>query len=395
MLAGTPCYEPDIFSVDGVVNPYPHYAALRALGSAVFLPLHSVWAIPRYAGVKLVLDDPETFISSKGIAISREMNEMLVGSIITSDGPAHARLRALEAPPLMPPSLERLREHVRAEARALVRRLRERQTFDCVTDLAQYLPVTIVADLVGLPATGRENMLEWSASIFQLVGPLNELSETALSNCVEMFDFTQSVAATDVRPGSWAARIFDLCEQGTVTHAEAGRMLVDLIGPALDSTIFGISNLIFLLGENPDQYSKLRANPALVGNAVNEALRLESPIRGFTRYSRRDVDFEGVMVPANSRLLVLYASANRDERMWGRDAARFDVERPHAAKHLAFGYGKHSCLGMHLARLEMTAILEAMTEQVESLRIEVPERELITSLRGIRRMRTEFEPSPA
>lgn len=384
MRTSRPVYDDDLFSPDGIINPYGHYRSLRALGGAVFMPTHNIWAIPRFSGVKHALEDTTTFISGKGIAISDQMNEMLVGSIITSDGPAHARIRAFEAAPLMPRSLDALREQVRSEARQLVSRLVVRRSFDGVVDLAQHLPVTIVADLVGLPEKGRENMLEWSASIFQLVGPLNALSQNAVADCVEMFDFVQGVDRKDVRQGSWADRIFGLCEDGTIDREEAARMLVDLIGPALDTTIFGISNMLLLLGQNPDQWARLKADPRLVSNAVNEVLRLESPIRGFTRFVTRDAEFEDTVVPADSRVLILYASANRDERMWGDDADRFDVGRSNSSKQLAFGYGRHSCLGMHLARLEMSAVLEAMIEQISRFSIGEPEMAMITSLRGLK-----------
>lgn len=116
-MQNRPTYSEDIFSFEGIANPYPHYAALRDLGGAVFIPNHGIWAIPRYSGVKCSLEDTATFISSKGIAVSDEMNDMLTGSIITRDGPAHARIRALEAVPLMPRSLDDLRDHVRTQAR--------------------------------------------------------------------------------------------------------------------------------------------------------------------------------------------------------------------------------------------------------------------------------------
>lgn len=386
MSATCPQFEGDIFSPDGIVRPYDNYRTLRDLGGAVFMPQHNVWAIPRFAGVKQVLEDATTFVSGKGIAISDEMNDMLVGSIITSDGAAHSRIRSLEAAPLMPRSLDGLREQVNMEARKLVSRLVVRRNFDGVLDLAQHLPVTIVADLVGLPEKGRENMLEWSAAIFQLVGPLNALSQSALADCAEMFSFVESVNRNDVRPGSWADRIFGLCDDGTIDREEASKMFVDLIGPALDTTIFGISNMLMLLGQNPNQWSRLKTEPRLIPNAVNEVLRLESPIRGFTRVAMQDAAFESTVVSAGSRLLVLYASANRDERMWGNDAHVLNVERPNAGKQLAFGYGRHSCLGMHLARLEMRAVLEALVEQVAGFSVGEPEMAMITSLRGLKRL---------
>lgn len=386
MTLTVPTYDHDIFSEDGILHPYGYYKELRELGDAVYVPTYDYWAIPRFDGVKKALEDTATFISGKGIAVSNEMNEMLVGSIITSDGDAHARIRALEAAPLMPRSLDALREQVRGEARDLIKRLATRQNFDGVVDLAQYLPVTIVADLVGLPEKGRENMLDWSASIFQLVGPLNELSQSAVADCGEMFSFVQSVDRSDVRPGSWADRIFSLRDDGAISGEEAAKMLVDLIGPALDTTIFGMTNMLLLLSQNPEQWSRLKADRELVPNAINEVLRLESPIRGFTRFTTKDVKIGETHVSEGSRVLLLYGSANRDERMWGETADSFDVSRSNASKQLAFGYGRHSCIGMHLAKLEMTAVLDAMLDQFEAFSIDNVEMAMITSLRGVKHM---------
>ncbi len=385
-----PTYDADLFSRDGIVHPYGHYRALRELGGAVFLAAQGIWAIPRYEGVKRVLADADTFISGRGIAVSDEMNAMLTGSIITSDGEAHTAIRVREAEPLTPRALEPLRRQVREEAAALIDRLAARREFDALQDLACHLPVTIVAELVGLPERGRENMLEWSASIFQLVGPLNELSRGALARCGEMFEFADAIRPQDVRPGSWAARIFALHAAGAIDRTEVSRMLIDLIGPALDTTIFGIGNMILLLGNHPEQWALLRRSPDLVPNAVNEALRLESPIRAFTRYCTRAAEFDGVEVPAGARLLVLYASANRDERQWGADAEQLRVDRADAGRQLAFGYGRHQCLGMHLARLEMGAILEAMVARVERYTLGEPRHALITSMRGLEALPAVF-----
>lgn len=382
-----PSYTGDIYSTDGIADPYHHYRALRDLGGAVYMPQYDVWAISRYAGVKRVLGDPATFTSTKGISVSNETNEMLlVGSIITSDGEAHGRLRRIEAEPLMPRSMAALREQIQDEARGLVGRLVAKGSFDAASDLAQYLPLTIVTELVGLPKKGRENMLKWAASMFQLLGPANDLSQGAVGDCEEAYRYVVQVDAAEVRPGSLAARIFALRDQGTIDDREVANMLIDLIGPSLDTTIFGITNMTLLMGRHPEQWQRVRADRSLVQNAVSEVLRLESPIRGFTRVATADADVEGITVPRGARVLVLYASANRDERMWGPTADAFDVGRTDADKHFAFGYGRHSCIGMHLGRLEMTVLLEAMLDAIPAFSVARPEWAMINALRGLDRM---------
>ena len=167
-------------------------------------------------------------------------------------------------------------------------------------------------------------------------------------------------------------------------------MLVDLIGPALDSTYFGIGNMIRLLGENPGQWDQVRQHVEFVSATVNETLRLESPIRGFTRFTADEATVGDIVVPKDSRVLLLYASANRDERYWGADSETMNIRRPDVGRQIAFGFGRHSCLGMHLARLEMSAILEAMIRHVSAIAVADAEPATITSLRGLTRMRTSF-----
>jgi len=155
----------------------------------------------------------------------------------------------------------------------------------------------------------------------------------------------------------------------------------DYLGPSLDTTIFATANLILLFGTYPDQWDLVRKDPALIPGAINEALRLESPIRGFTRHLTDNATIGDVTVPNASRVLLLYASANRDERKW-EGPERFDVRR-RASDHLGFGNGTHMCAGLHLARLEMTALLEVLVEKVRHFDIGEPVLALNNVLRGL------------
>jgi cytochrome P450 len=158
-------------------------------------------------------------------------------------------------------------------------------------------------------------------------------------------------------------------------------LMRDYLGPSLDTTIFATANLILLFGRHPDQWQLVREDPKLIPSAINEALRLESPIRGFTRCVSSNAIVMDVLIPGGSRALLLYASANRDERKW-QDPERFDVRR-RANDHLGFGNGTHMCAGLHLARLEMTALLEVLVEKVRSFDIGEPVLALNNVLRGL------------
>ncbi|NIH95059.1 cytochrome P450 [Mycolicibacterium fluoranthenivorans] len=143
--------------------------------------------------------------------------------------------------------------------------------------------------------------------------------------------------------------------------------MIDYIAPSLDTTISAISNALYLLGTHPEQWRLLKDDPDLIPAAVNEIVRYESPLRAFARRVRQDGEIAGTTLPSGSRVLVLYASANRDEDAWD-DPATFDIRRD-AGRHVGFGNGAHACAGQGLARLETVAILRALVERVD--RIEV------------------------
>jgi len=163
----------------------------------------------------------------------------------------------------------------------------------------------------------------------------------------------------------------------------------DFIAPSLDTTILATASLFWLLGTHPDQWDLLRDNPALLRGAINEAVRVESPIRGFTRVATRDTAIDGCAVPAGTRVLLLYASANRDERKW-EDPARFDIRRRNLDQ-LGFGFGVHSCAGMHLARLEMECLMTAFLARVRRFSVAAPQWALNNTLRGLASLQVVVE----
>jgi cytochrome P450 len=381
--AQLPKYEQDIFCDDGILRPYEYYRQIRDLGPVVEYPLYDCYAVGRYDDVRRVLRDDKAFISGEGIALSAAMNEKMKGAIITSDSPRHDFLRKLQGEPLTPSAVSELTGLVVEEAEGLIARIMAGpRKVDAMTTVAQYLPVTIVSELVGLPEEGRENMRAWAAAGFQMAGPFNARAQASLGMVSEINDYAYRILdSATVKPGSWAARAFEHAAEGTITSEMARRIVLDLVNPSLDTTILATGSLLMLLGQNPDQWQRLKADPALIPGAVNEALRLESPIRAFTRFVAYDAEIGGVSVRKGARLLVLYGSANRDERRW-ESAERFDVARSNAGGQLAFGFGRHTCLGAHLAKLEMQSILRAMITQVESFQVGDPVFMLNNILRG-------------
>ncbi|MFF3568120.1 cytochrome P450 [Nocardia jiangxiensis] len=158
-------------------------------------------------------------------------------------------------------------------------------------------------------------------------------------------------------------------------------VMLDYITPSLDTTILAITNTIALFAEHPDQWDLLRADRSLIPHAINESLRLESPVPQFSRVLTDDHEIGGVALPAGARVALLYASANRDERHYP-DPTRFDITR-RPADHLAFGRGEHVCVGMHLARLEMGVLLERLADRVTRFHIRDSRPLINNGLRGL------------
>lgn len=377
-----PVYDVDLYDDAVLRDPYPHYRALRDLGAVVFLPQNGLYAISRFEDVRAALRNAALFSSAQGVAANDDVNEMSRGTTLASDAPLHDRLRAIIAAPLLPRALEEIGPQIRSEARRLVDDLVGRGQFDAVTDLAQHLPLTIVSKLVGLEDYGRGSMLRWASATFNVLGTMNPRGCAAMTEVREMRSYLGGPDIRErLRPGSWGERIFEAADRGEVEPERCPVLMRDYLGPSLDTTIFATANLILLFGQHPEQWDVVRQDPALIPNAINEALRLESPIRGFTRHLLADARIGDVTIPAGSRALLLYASANRDERKW-QNPESFDIRR-RASDHLGFGNGTHMCAGLHLARLEMTALLEVLIEKVERFEIGAPVLALNNVLRGL------------
>jgi cytochrome P450 len=316
--------------------------------------------------------------------MSPQLNEQLKGVItLFLDPPEHETVREVLGRPLRPNLVRQLAPRIEAEAEAVVSRLVERGTFDAATDLAEHLPMTVVSQLVGLGEQGRTNMLRWAAATWESQGPPNQRALDAGPVVEEFISFAMNDAVPGkLEPGGWAARLYEAADAGDLPRDKCPFMMVDYVTPSLDTTIYAVSNAIRLFAEHPDQWERLRANPSLVPHAINETLRLESPVQQFTRFVTADHQLSGVDLSAGSRVMLLYGSANRDERKYP-DPERFDITRM-PSDHLSFGRGEHVCVGMQLARLEMSALLRALIARVARFDIVDSEPVLSNVLNGMK-----------
>ncbi len=361
-----PCYDDDIYSTAAILDPYPHYAELRALGPVVRLTRQRVYAVARYAECKQVLLDDETFVSGDGVALNPVANRLGRGTTLNSDGDEHALKRSVLAHRLTPKAVRTMGEAVRAEAERIVDAAIAKQWVDGVDDLATALPTSIVPDLVGWPKEGRENLLRWAGATFDSLGPLNRHAVTSTKAAAEMLSFSRRVVRErSVLPGSMGADVLAAADEKKIEHSQCPALMVDYLAPSLDTTIGAISGALHLFSRHPDQWDAVRKNPALLPGAVNEVVRHTSPLRAFSRLAVRETEIGGVTVPRDARVLVIYASANRDPRQW-HDPDTFDVTRDASAQ-LGFGSGVHGCAGQGLARLETRTILEVLAERVERI----------------------------
>ena len=361
-----PVYDEDFYSDAVIQDPYPVYTRLREMGPVVYMARHDAFALPRYAEVASVLRQPLRYISGRGVSLNDKVNALLAGSTLNSDPPVHDLTRGVTSEPLLPGALESIAPRIRNAAEALVARLAERGRFDAVTDFAQYLPVTIVAELVGLPDEGRERMLDWASATFNLFGPDNARAKAAFEDLRDLKSFLDEYGTPErLKPDGWAHRIFRVGAERGLSFATCAQLMRDYINPSLDTTISTTAQAIRFLADAPEQWALLRAHPALIPNAVEEVVRLASPIRAFARYVAEDSEIAGIRLPKGARVVVIYASANRDERRFV-DPDRFDVRRD-VHDHLGFGSGVHMCMGMHLARLEIVSLLQSLARHVRRI----------------------------
>ena len=353
-----PVYEADLFAPAALRAPFGHYRALRDLGPLARLADPDVYVLSRFDQVRDALRAPDVLVSGRGVEFSDVFNMPRAPNVIQSDGELHQRLRAEVVRPL---SLGQLRQH-RAFLKQMiadrVAALVDRGPFDAMAEIARVLPLQAISVLVGLPEEGRAAMLDWAAATFNAIGPLREefASDYALLARVQAYLASQN--GDTVRQGSWAHALFAAADAGRLSEAEARGAMSAYVLPSLDTTILAKGHL---LAGAPDQWRLLRENPALIPNAVIESVRHSAVIRWFSRVAHVDYCVDGHVVPEGARVMLIYASANRDERRFEQPDA-FDV-RCDAGAHLSWGTGRHMCAGLHLVRIEMEVMLEALAER--------------------------------
>ncbi|WP_176595522.1 MULTISPECIES: cytochrome P450 [Sphingobium] len=359
LLPDAPVLDLDLFTDASLQNPFKDYRTIRDAGPAVRLRRPDVYAIGRFADVQAALRASDRLISGEGIGFNDGWNSAGRGTnVIQTDGPVHARMRTTIMRPLAPAKLREARDGLKQLIVKRVDGLLGMGQFNAMKALASFLPVEAVSHLVGLPESGRERMLDWAAATFNLIGP--DVDEKDVNVWAEARAFMASLTPANVRTGSWAGDLFAAVDSGKLSMVEAMSAISAYVFPSLDTTILAKGHLLHDLATHPEQWTQLKERPDKVPAAVLESVRRNSVLRWFGRVATEDYDAGGTIIPKGSRVMLLYGCANRDERRY-ENPDRFDIDRD-ARDQLAWGTGPHMCAGMHLARLEMEVMLEALIE---------------------------------
>jgi cytochrome P450 len=387
--ADVPSFDIDVCSDEVIADPYPIYKELRDAGPVVWLERNQMFGFPRYRSLVQALTDWSSVSSAKGCAFNDIANN-IGNSSLHSDPPRHEILRRAESRPLTPTEVAKLEPAMREPMDRKVDELIERGgTFDGVEEIANLLPLQVVAEMVGLDEPGKEKLLAWGEAGFNSFGPMdNPRTPEALQIMAGYVEYAQEAVPSKLKPGSWGEVLFQTGQDLGLTEQDCRELMNDYVYPALDTTIQALAEGLEYFGENPDQWEMLRADRSLMPGAVSEIMRLSSPIQWQGRWIKKDYVVDGVTLPAGHRALMMFGAANRDERQFP-DPERFDITRP-SNEQVGFGHGKHACLGMPLARLEISVTYGAIADRVK--RIEVGRRTRLVNnlLQGLSSIETTF-----
>jgi cytochrome P450 PksS len=384
----------DIASSDFKADPWPACAYLRAAQPVARVPVRvhfgmdEAYLVTRYEDGAAVLRD-ERFVkdvrsarhtSDFGMPWTPRALKPLAHTMLDSDGEEHRRLRTLVRDTFAPKHIAHLEPRVRELVGTLLDRMGAADRVDLVADLALPLPLTVISEVLGVPERDRLRFRRWFSSLIDASASsrpnLNLLLK--VPDIFAMMRFLRRlVAERRAHPGEdLVSRLAHTEEDGDrLTEDELVAMLGILLIAGYETTVNLIATGTLLLLQHPDQLARLREEPALIESAVEELLRLATPVDVATeRYAGEEVELAGVTIPRGALVLVAIVSANADGTRFP-DPERLDVSRGEN-RHLAFGLGPHYCLGAPLARMEARVALEALIQRFPHLRLAMPAEQL-------------------
>lgn len=369
-------YDPHLPEVRA--NLYAHYAYLRDQAPVYWVESLNAWAVSRYDDVVYILKNPQLFSSSAFF-------DQLLGEfdpvpespwMITSDPPAHTRLRKLANKGFMPGMIRNLTPRVNAIALALRDALRSKRDFDFVGDFSAAFPVLVIAEMLGIEAERRVDFKRWADDTIAASGRATaseEKKRQIRQSIAEMRAYFEEVIMRRRRePGDDIISAFVRAEEEhqTLTATEILSLSILLLLGGSETTTNLLGSLLTTLLEQPEMVASIQREPALIPQLIEEALRYHSPVQALFRQTTQVVDIAGTTIPAKAMVMPLVGSANRDLRKFPHPD-RFDLTR-NTDGHIAFGHGVHFCLGAPLARAEAKGAVEALLPYLPSLRSTAP-----------------------
>jgi cytochrome P450 len=398
----------DLFDPAFKADPYPTYSELRSSTPVHRITLpdgRGVWLITRYDDVLAVLKDgrfvknwrkvltPEQLTQIPPIP---EVMEPLTTNMLDTDPPDHERLRALVSKAFTPRLIERMRPRVQVIADALLDAVQDRGEMDLIDDYAFPLPITVIAELLGVPAEDRNSFREWSDAAVSGDASQEYMEKVLMPHMQAFTDYLGRMFEEKRKnPGEDLISALVRAEEAgdKLSESELLGMVFLLLVAGHETTVNLIGNGVLALLQRPDQLEKLRDDPSLIKPAVEELLRYDGPVETSTeRFASEDVPIGETVIPKGEMVLVVIAAADRDPERFP-DPDTLDITRSEN-RHLAFGKGIHHCLGAPLARMEGQIAISTLLRRMPALRLKGSANALSWRpgmvLRGLRGLPVEF-----
>jgi len=345
-------------------DPFPLYAALRAAGPLVWNATGGYWVAARHAEVTAVGADATRFCSGRGIlTFEIGVDYPSPPTMMHTDPPAHTRYRSLVQPAFGRRVVRALEPTIRAAATRLVTQVRTDEPIDIVADLAAILPVQVIGMILGIPEAEWDRVWAWSEASIPGTETWSDAERRNALRAEMTAELAGLVASARLNPRNdvISQLVHEDLDGDRLSDDELAMFLNQLLVAGNETTRNAISGGLVAFSEHPEQWPRLVDDRSLVDTATDEMLRWTTPVIAFMRTATVDATVGGTAVAAGDPILMLYASANRDELEFGPDADTFRIDRS-PNHHVAFGFGPHFCLGAALARLEIAATLDALAD---------------------------------